>query len=234
MKMARLEAFTLIELLVVIAVIGLLAALVIPLSGIATAKMRIARVTGELNNYVTAIETYKLEVGQYPPDHGLLKETDFASNPEQWRTNAAHSPLFFELTGATFTNTSPNSGYFRLAGSGETINATDLQNYFGRNGIRNSARHRGDIPYKGFGLRESQYRELDVGGPNARMGVLAVPVPGPMMLTGRLPGNPSVKTRFNPWFYDSSTTNRHNPKSFDLWAEILIGGKTNIIGNWKE
>ena len=232
--MKTTQAFTLVELLVVIAVIGLLAALVVPLSGIATAKMRLARVTGELNNYVTAIETYKLEVGEYPPDHGLLKETDFGANSNQWRTYAAQSPLYFELTGATFTNTTPNSGYFRMIGTGEQVTPADLKNYFGRDGIRNSSRHRGDIPYKGFSFRDSQYRELNVGGATTHLGVLAVPVPGPMELEGRLPGKPSSRTKFSPWFYDASTTNRHNPKSFDLWAEVLIGGETNIIGNWKQ
>ena len=54
------HAFTLIELLVVIAIIGLLAALIIPLAGIATTKMRIARVQAELSNYANAIENYKL------------------------------------------------------------------------------------------------------------------------------------------------------------------------------
>ena len=40
--------------------------------------------------------------------------------------------------------------------------------------------------------------------------------------------------QINPWRYDASSTNRHNPDSYDLWAEISIGGKTKIIGNWKE
>ena len=67
------HAFTLIELLVVIAIIGILAALVIPLAGIATVIMRIARVKSELNNYANAIENYKLETGEYPQDNGLLR-----------------------------------------------------------------------------------------------------------------------------------------------------------------
>jgi hypothetical protein len=41
----------------------------------------------------------------------------------------------------------------------------------------------------------------------------------------------------NFWHYDSSTTNRHNLNSYDLWAEFSIGsknGKPTIItnGNW--
>jgi hypothetical protein len=38
----------------------------------------------------------------------------------------------------------------------------------------------------------------------------------------------------NVWFYRSYPTNGHNPKSYDLWAEIKrSGGSTNIISNWK-
>jgi hypothetical protein len=41
----------------------------------------------------------------------------------------------------------------------------------------------------------------------------------------------------NFWHYDSSTTNRHNPGSFDLWAEFSIGSKSGrqiliTNGNW--
>jgi hypothetical protein len=57
--------------------------------------------------------------------------------------------------------------------------------------------------------------------------LLVVPVPGPNDLTtesGR---------KINPWRYNSKTP-VHNPDTYDLWAEIVIGGQTNIIGNWKE
>jgi len=41
----------------------------------------------------------------------------------------------------------------------------------------------------------------------------------------------------NFWHYDSSTINRHNMNSYDLWAEFSIGtksGKLQILtnGNW--
>src|SRR5205085_8264204 len=95
-------AFTLIELLVVISIIGILAALIIPLSGIATTKMRISRTSAELNQLVTAIEGYKLETGSYPPDNtNLVLNT---TSPNLYRTTAGLNPLFYELTGAVFTN----------------------------------------------------------------------------------------------------------------------------------
>lgn len=223
-------AFTLIELLVVIAIISLLAGMIIPLAGLATTKMRIARVTGELNNLVTAIETYKLQVGEYPPDNGNLVKLD-AQTPE-WKTTAARSPLYYELNGALFTNTSPTKGIFKVRNEPlETIDSQTLSDYFGRDGIRNSARERADIPFKGFSLKDSQYIELY--DQNVDVEVLVVPVPGPFMMDGKLKSKPTAKVRFNPWFYDASSTNRHNRNGFDLWAEIVTKNQTNIIGNWK-
>jgi hypothetical protein len=38
---------------------------------------------------------------------------------------------------------------------------------------------------------------------------------------------------YNPWHYNSSSP-EHNTETFDLWAEVIIDGKTNTIGNWKD
>ncbi len=38
---------------------------------------------------------------------------------------------------------------------------------------------------------------------------------------------------FNPWHYNSSSP-EHNTETYDLWAEVVINGKTEIIGNWKD
>ena len=224
-------AFTLIELLVTISIIGVLAALVLPLSGIATTKMRIARVKAELNNYMNAIENYKLETGEYPPDHGLMFQTSTATSNEMnlYRTRAALSPLVYELTGALFTN-----GNFVVLADNESLPAMTFDKLFKRRGIRNSARLKNDIDFKGFSLKEAQKEEIDPAKyglpPDSDVEILKVPVPGPFMLDERPPN----KAKFNPWFYDASSTNRHNKNSFDLWAEITVQGKTTVIGNWKQ
>jgi prepilin-type N-terminal cleavage/methylation domain-containing protein len=221
-------AFTLVELLVVIAIIALLAAMVVPLAKVATTKMRLARVNAELNRYVTAIETYKLEAGEYPPDNGTLK-TYQTSNPA-WKKAAAYNPLFYELSGAVFTNRA-GQNVFLVIDSAEEITPINLKNYFGVDGIRNSARDRHDRPFKGFSFREAEHRATKVEG----VELLEVPVPSvqSQMLVGKIRNNPAATNAFNPWYYDSSTTNRHNKKSFDLWAEILIGKEVHVIGNWK-
>ncbi len=215
----RRGAFTLIELLVVISIIGILAALIIPLSGIATTKMRISRVTAELNQYVTAIENYKAETGSYPPDNtNLLNSTtsDFL-----YKSNAAMNPLFYELTGAIFTN----GAYMSLA-DGETLSPATLAARFTVSGIQNAARNKHDIGYKGFSIRPAQHAVLAPLA-SGNIEILSVPVQGFYEVAGA--GNRKI----NPWFYDASTTNRHNRNGFDLWAEIRVGGGTNILGNWR-
>jgi prepilin-type N-terminal cleavage/methylation domain-containing protein len=218
-------AFTLIELLVTIAIIGALAALVLPLSGIATTKMRISRVKAELNRYVNAIESYKLETGEYPQDHGQLNLVS-SNDWKLYHERAALNPLVYELTGAIYTNRQ----YLVLADN-EELSATTFDKLFKRRGVRNSARNKNDIDFKGFTLKEAQREEINPQSyslsANDDIEILKVPVPGPFMMEAR------KNVKFNPWFYDASSTNRHNKNSYDLWAEILVQGKTNVIGNWK-
>ena len=114
------HAFTLIELLVVIAIIGLLAALIIPLAGIATTKMRIARVQAELSNYANAIENYKLETGEYPQDNSFLKNMN-TSDTNAYKSNSAHHALFYELTGAVFTNLGGTPKFLSLQNSDQVV-----------------------------------------------------------------------------------------------------------------
>ena len=225
-KNRSIAAFTLIELLVVIAIIGILAGLLIPLAGVATTKMRISRVKAELNSYVNAIETYKLETGEYPPDHGELRNVSASNNWSLYLSNSALNPLFYELTGAIFTNKGGPARYVNMH-DGEVVNAGDLTSVFKVNGLRNSARLKNDLDYKGFTVKEAQTAKLDPSFGATGVEVLTVPVPGPYTLKG------DQNKKINPWFYDASSTNRHNKSGFDLWAEIEIGGKTMVIGNWK-
>jgi len=74
-------------------------------------------------------------------------------------------------------------------------------------------------------LRPSGYAVYKRNGTDEAF-LLAVPYKGPNPIQG-------VDGPINPWHYRSSRP-IHNPEGFDLWAEVVVGGKTNIIGNWKE
>lgn len=60
------KAFTLIELLIVIAIIGVLAAALYPTIRDALSRGRDAAREGDINNIVTAVETFNSDYGTYP------------------------------------------------------------------------------------------------------------------------------------------------------------------------
>jgi len=217
------RAFTLIELLAVIAIIALLAGIVLTTAGTAIGRSRDSRIRTEKDRLVTAIEDYKAVMGNYPPDNqdSSLKVDD----PQQYHERCGKSSLFYELSGCTFDNA--GGGTFTTQNKAESVKAADLRNAFGAKGVENSARNKRDIPYKGVNFKPNQISELDKY-PDVQ--VLIVPVDkAPYTIPGK------GGRKLNPWFYDASSTNRHNMETYDLWAEITgRDGKPAVIGNWKE
>lgn len=130
--------------------------------------------------------------------------------------NVSTNQLYYELTGTIYK---PNEKEYQTV-NGELITVKTIQDFFNAGGLVNSG---GDAKNFFTGLKSSQYGELSAD-PSVK--ILVVPVEGPndIDVNGR---------KLNPWRYNSSTPT-NNPGSYDLWAEILIGGKTVIIGNWKE
>src|SRR6478735_2857624 len=64
------SGFTLVEMLVVITIIGILAALLLPAVNRAIISARNASIAIEVNQLATAIESYKQDKGDYPPNFG--------------------------------------------------------------------------------------------------------------------------------------------------------------------
>src|SRR6478736_3831985 len=62
------RGFTLVEMLVVIAIIAILAALLLPAVMIAIRTARNAAIGLEVKQLDTAVEAYRLEKGDYPPN----------------------------------------------------------------------------------------------------------------------------------------------------------------------
>ncbi len=71
-KMRNAKGFTLIELMIVIAIIGILAAIAIPMYRTQTCKARLTEVTNAMSNVASAIVAYYNENGEFPPDSGTV------------------------------------------------------------------------------------------------------------------------------------------------------------------
>ena len=223
-------AFTLIELLVVIAIMALVASLVVGLAGAATRKAREARVRTELHQLVSAIENYKARYGFYPRDNSIRVGTNVIANP-------VTNQLYYELTGTAYFGEEGKNQYFQ--GRNGSIAISAIRNYFNSDGFVNATlsppdpdgpkNARNFLPT----LKASQVKKISA---TDNIEILAVPVDWP----GSDPNPPlkafvsdAVVRRVNPWRYVSSSPT-NNPAGFDLWAEIVVGGKTLRISNWEQ
>jgi prepilin-type N-terminal cleavage/methylation domain-containing protein len=217
----RRTAFTLIELLVVIAIIGVLAALIFPITGALKKKRMITVAQAGLSEMEAAIDAYKSKFGTYPPD-----------NPGSSLIN----PLYYELMGTTNKGTV----FFTKDGSGQIANA-DLV-LLGVTGFVNVSKggnsddavkastflpqlHANQIgQIKGIGVTPISILVSSVGwdtDDTARQLVLTTAPPN------------ATQTRLTPWQYNFSHP-INNPNTYDLWVDLLINGKTNRISNWSK
>ncbi len=209
------RAFTLIELLVVITIIGILASLLVGLAGTASVKAKQSRVQGELHAYMTAIEQYRATFNQYPPDN---------VSPATKTANPVINQLFYELTGTIYI---PGRESFRGLVGDMNINSGVVKSYFNTDGFINASDDTNKV-HRFLDLKAGQFRTLP-GAAGLSAQVLTVPIDWP---AGRS-DNPVPGTTINPWRY-VSTSPTNNPNGFDLWAEFLISGKLQVIGNWKQ
>jgi prepilin-type N-terminal cleavage/methylation domain-containing protein len=199
------RAFTLIEMLVVIAVMALLATMIVGVGIRAAEARKIKRVEAESHKLITAIEAYQHKRGSYPPDNGLVVK----DGPD--REHSATNQLFYELTGPTYD---ANANLY-TAFDTSVINSNDYYTAFNREGIANSIEPQ--VFYNPPPKAADYQTNFVPTAPNAR--VLTVPVDYQPVL-------------INTWHYDSSSTNRHNSDSFDLWAVFTVGKKTVTNKNW--
>jgi prepilin-type N-terminal cleavage/methylation domain-containing protein len=208
----RRSAFTLIEMLVVIAIIGILAALILGISGIANSKMKQAKAQGKLSALITAIQAYKGKKGFYPPD-----------NPRSTITNQ----LYYELTGTIMTN-SGGTLAFKSPVNRDVLTTSQINALFGVSGFVNSSADPTEVINSAVGLVTSdQTANFSSGGVSFTM--MGISVSGPTSIQM----NSTDSKIINPWHY-VSTNPTNNPGSFDLWIDVLYGGKTNRISNWSK
>lgn len=225
------EGFTLIELLVVISIIGILASLIVGISGVATTKARLSQTKALLHNTSTAIDSYQADIGSYPPDAQFRDGT----------VNPASNQLYYELTGTV----SDNHGNYRSISGSEVIRRETINGFFGVDGFQNVARQETEVK----GYLDVKGSQSDVISMNPEVRVLTAPIAWPIkpiqgayqnVLGQNIPmenlrplkSNDPKIARINPWQYRSSGLNRFNQQSYDLWADIVIGTKIYRVNNW--
>ncbi|MGA2246973.1 MAG: type II secretion system protein [Verrucomicrobiota bacterium] len=221
LRMTR-HAFTLIELLVVISIMAIMASLTIAvIHGVSIYKYRsVAR--GELDQIGTAIEAYKAKYGAYPPSNGNPSGTYAAP-----LTNSLYPQLYYELCGVT------NNGSFYIGLDSITAiqnaggSSSDVQKAFGVGGFGNCSKGNGDeaIVAENFLKELKQARIATVNDNGVMITNLVTSVGGPDARYQPL-GVPNV----NPIRYLCPGLN--NPQTYDLWVQLVISGKTNLICNW--
>jgi prepilin-type N-terminal cleavage/methylation domain-containing protein len=216
------RAFSLIELLTVIAVIAVIAAILLPVGAFVARKSRIQEAQTEEKALETAIDNYHAKYGFYPP-------TNTNATPGSL-TAALTNQLYYELIGTTATNNGSSITFITLDQK-SSITASTVQEYFGVQGLMNCTKGSGEdaVPAQTFlsGLKSAQIATNNDAVCVIVTAASSDPIYRPMLGYNSLAGYVA-----NPWRYLYPGVN--NPNSYDLWVELYVGGKTNLICNWKD
>jgi len=220
--LSQLRAFTLIELLTVIAIIGVIAALILPVAGAVKKHQYLYNTQAEMAQLETAIDRYKAAYGFYPPSPN--------TPPTVGNPSTLVNQLYYELVGTVLTN----GGYTTLDGSASIDVAQVPNDFTGVGGFVNCTKPNGgedasaarnflpDLKPKQFWPQPGFTNTGATEGVN----LLICSVGGPEVTY-----QPLGQQDRNPWRYNSSSPT-NNPGSYDLWVQLVIGKQTNLVCNW--
>jgi prepilin-type N-terminal cleavage/methylation domain-containing protein len=211
-----LRAFTLIELLTVIAIIGTLAGFTLVVTKTVAHTKYIKTAQAEISQLEMALDNYKAQYGVYPPGN----------------TNSTLMPqLYYELSGTTY-----NGSYFVTLDGSSAI--TNVAAAYGVGGFINCTRGGGDedsvkaknfIP--GFKANPQNQTHVQIYYSVTNNGISTT-------ILGTSAGGPDQNYQpfgasgINPFRYAYPGTN--NPNSYDLWVQLVISGRTNLVCNWSK
>ncbi len=120
--------------------------------------------------------------------------------------------------GDTPSNPVRNPLYYELTGTMPPVaTAAAIFGYFNVKGIVNDVDREGKDFFPNIGIEGKNYKIID--DTTKALG-LTVGYRGP-------------EGDINPWRYVSKNPT-NNTESYDLWAEVLVGNKKIVIGNWKD
>ena len=223
------RAFTLIEMLAVIAIISILAAMIFPITKAVNRNKAFSLAKTELANVESAIENYRSKHGSYPPD-----------NPAHPYVPPYINQLYYELIGTTNNGLS----YKTLDGSAFKAASAVQTTFTAVSGFVNCSKGADSdsgpvaVNFLKPGLKPSQVGKLPDNSDDlqkTRLLVCSVPWPAKDTLnytpTGILLPDPAAN--LNPFRY-VSTNPTNNPKTFDLWVDIVVAGVTSRICNWSQ
>jgi hypothetical protein len=201
-----------------------LAALLLPVVGAVKKHQYIYNAQSEMAKLETAIDRYKAAYGFYPPDNHVIQTNQALINQ-----------LYYELVGTTNMGTTASPLYQTLDNSLLTPlsggDVGDVHNAFGVGGFMNSTKPNGgeDASVAKNFLPDLKPNQIWPQYTNnlVQIKLLVCSVGGPDNIYQPLGQNTSG---LNPWRYVCPGTN--NPGSYDLWVQLSISGKNNLICNW--
>jgi len=201
---------------------AVLAGLLLPVVGSVKKHQYIYNAQSEMAKLETALDRYKAAYGFYPP-----------GSPN----GALINPLYYELVGTTNIAVNPTTDpphYHPLDGLGLDLSGGTggfVYQAFGVGGFMNCGKPSGgeDASVAKDFLSDLRPNQIARISNNVAVTVLITAVGGPDTAYLSLgPGSSGI----NPWRYVCPGTN--NPGSYDLWVQLSISGKTNLICNWNK